>query len=510
MARTNGSKSSWLSTLAATVVVVGALYFARELLIPLALSILLSFLLAPLVRWLERLKLGRVPAVIVVTILSFAVIGAIGWIVTEQVLALAADVPQYRGNIKAKLQSLRGAGGSLFGELKKTAKELNEELVRPSTTQATQEGSGVRGEGLGGPERASDPGLSSPTDRSLTTGPAAAGLSETNPVFHAADPPPSTPLDLLRSTLDRCWGRWAMRPLSSCLSSSSLAYREDMRDRFLGLIGPQQINATTQALDDAGRRVSRYLLMQLLVNVTYGVPVAIGLYFIGVPNAFLVGLLATLLRFVPYLGPVIGASLPIVLSLIISPDWTQPLMTAGLFIVVELISNNLVEPWLYGSSTGLSPVAIIVAAVFWTWLWGPIGLLLSTPLTVCLVVIGKYVPPLAFLGVLLGDEPVLEPKSRIYQRLLALDREEASELLEESLKEQRLVEVYDGALLPALGLAEQDRHGGDLDEQRHQFVLDSIRGLVDELAEQEEERSRRTRSRRRTSPRVHPGIPTCA
>src|SRR5690606_29386034 len=188
-----------------------------------------------------------------------------------------------------------------------------------------------------------------------------------------------------------------------------LIQREDLRDRFIGLLGTRRLNVTTQALDDAGSRISRYLLMQLLINVTYGVPVGIGLHFIGVPNALLWGVLATVLRFVPYLGPLIGMSLPLILAFAVDPGWQMVLMAAGLFLVLELVSNNIVEPWLYGSSTGISSVAIMVAAIFWTWLWGPIGLLLSTPLTVCIAVAGRYVPQLSFLSMLLGSEPALEP-----------------------------------------------------------------------------------------------------
>src|SRR5690606_7062319 len=245
-----------------------------------------------------------------------------------------------------------------------------------------------------------------------------------------------------------------------------LIQREDLRDRMLRLIGPGRLIATTQAIDDAAHRVSRYLLIQWMVNATYGTAAAIGLYVIGLPNALLWGVLATLLRFIPYVGPWIGASMPIALSLAAFDDWTRPLVVAGMFIVLELLSNNLMEPWLYGMGTGVSPVAIIASAVFWTWLWGPIGLVLATPLTVCLVVVGLYVPRLEFLNILLSDQPGLPPQARVYQRLLAMDQEEVFQIADEYLKERSLLDLYEYVLLPALSMAEHDRHHGILDQAR--------------------------------------------
>jgi methylmalonyl-CoA mutase cobalamin-binding subunit len=262
-----------------------------------------------------------------------------------------------------------------------------------------------------------------------------------------------------------------------------LVRREDLRDRFIRLVGHGQMTVTTQALDDAARRVSQYLAMQLAINVSFGVPVAIGLWLIGVPNVLLWGLLATALRFIPYIGAWIAACMPIGLALAISPGWRVPLMAVGLFLALELLINNVVEPWLYGSRTGVSPVAVIVAALFWAWLWGGIGLVLATPLTACLVVIGKYVPGLSFLNVLLGDGPVFDPPTRVYQRLLASDHEEAMELVEEYLKTKPLVQLYDDVLTPALVLAEHDRHRGELDEQREQYVYATLKEMIDELGE---------------------------
>jgi hypothetical protein len=264
-----------------------------------------------------------------------------------------------------------------------------------------------------------------------------------------------------------------------------------MRDRMLRLMGSGRINVTTTALDDAATRISRYLTAQAIVNGTYGVAIAIGLWLIGrfvgdkpFPSFVLWGLLCAVLRFIPYIGPWVAAAFPIALSLAVYDPITPFLVTVGMFVFIELLSNNLMEPWLYGTSTGMSTVAILVSAVFWTWLWGPVGLLLATPLTVILVVVGKYVPQLRFLDILLGDEPVLDPHVRVYQRLLAGDQEEATELTAEFLKDQSLEQVYDGVLIPALALAEQDRHHGRLDEGRQTFIRQAMRELVDELGDQ--------------------------
>ncbi len=240
---------------------------------------------------------------------------------------------------------------------------------------------------------------------------------------------------------------------------------------------------TTQALEDAATRVSRFLLMQLLVNIAFGIPIAVGLYFIGVPNAILWGILATALRFVPYIGPWTAAAGPIGLSLAISTGWVAPILTVGLFAALELFTNSVMEPWVFGKNTGVSSVALLAAAVFWTWLWGPLGLLLATPLTVCLLVIGKHVPQLSFLDTLLGNEPVFEAKTRVYQRLLAGDQDEAAELIDRCLEQMPLVEVYDTVLVPALALAEVHWHRGDLDDGRHKFIFESLRASIEELGE---------------------------
>ena len=262
-----------------------------------------------------------------------------------------------------------------------------------------------------------------------------------------------------------------------------LLKREDLRDRFIRLVGASDIHRTTEALEDAGRRVGQYLLMQLVVNVSYAIPIGLGLWIIGVPNAPLWALMALVLRFVPFIGPVISSIFPLALAVAVDPGWSMLLWTVALFAIVELVSNNIIEPWLYGSRTGLSPLAIILAAVLWTWLWGPIGLLLSTPLTVCLVVLGRHVPRFEFLDVMFGNKPVLQPHQQLYQRLLAGDPDEATERAEEFLQENDLLTFYDTVAIPALAVGELDRARGVMSDDRRKRVAESCLALVDNLEE---------------------------
>jgi methylmalonyl-CoA mutase cobalamin-binding subunit len=261
-----------------------------------------------------------------------------------------------------------------------------------------------------------------------------------------------------------------------------LLKREDLRSRLIRLIGQGRISATTRAMDDAGDRVSRYLLMQFVVNVTYGIPVAIGLYFIGVPNAVLWGACAVVLRFIPYVGPWIGAAIPIALSLAVSPGWIPPLLTIGLFVVLELLSNNVMEPWLYGSSTGVSPMALILAAVCWTWLWGPVGLVLATPMTVCLVVMGRHIPRLSFLSVALSDQEALSAAEECYYRLLTTGEQDEMELVEGYLKANSLAALYDSVLLPVITAVESDHRRDLLDDGQRALVEEGLRDIIEVLS----------------------------
>jgi predicted PurR-regulated permease PerM len=351
-----------------TAFVIAALYFARDLLIPLALAGLLTFLLAPLVTRLER-WIGRIAAVLLVVATIFSVTGVAGWVLTRQLVDLATRLPDYKINIETKIRSFQLPSSGPFKRLSETVAELKKDLHgsdAPTVSQATGK-----------------PG-------SAVAVPASAAPAQQVQVVETST---ANPLQLLQVILSPLLGPLGTAGLVILLVIFMLLKREDLRSRLIRLIGQGRISATTRAMEDAGQRVSRYLLMQFLVNVTFGIAAAVGLFFIGMPNAILWGALATVLRFIPYIGPWIAAAFPIILSLAVSPTWMMPLLTLGIFVSLELICSNVVEPWLYGSSTGVSSIALIVAAVFWTWLWGPIGLLLSTPLTVCLVVIGRHVPP---------------------------------------------------------------------------------------------------------------------
>lgn len=465
--------------LASVCVIVAALYLAQDVLIPLALAVLFSFLLAPLVKRLERWGFPRSLAVIVVISAATALVGALGYLVYSQVVDLAENLPAYRQNIRTKISRFRPGEGGVLQRVQDVADEMSRLAVEPAT-QATQ------------PTTQSLVPITEPLKKATTVAvaPAAPATApagtESNPLWVVPRDPPQTAVRVLHDTLGRIAPPLGTAGIVVVFVIFMLLTREDMRDRLIRLVGHGQLHVTTQALDDAAKRISRYLLMQLVINGTYGIAIAIGLWVIGVPSPGLWGLLCCVLRFVPYVGPWIAAFFPLALSLASFEGLRQFVYTGLLFVVIELISNNLMEPWLYGSSTGMSTVAVLASAVFWTWLWGPIGLVMATPMTVCLVVLGKYVPQLKFLDILLGDEPVLEPHERVYQRLLALDQEEAEELIEQLIEAKPLQEMYDDVLLPALAIAEQDRHAGRLDEQRSQFVRTAIRQMVDELGDREE------------------------
>jgi predicted PurR-regulated permease PerM len=442
--------------IALLVVVVGALYLGQDILIPLALAILLSFMLAPIVIRLRRWGLGRIPSVIAVVVLLLVALLGLGSIVASQVVHLAENLPRYEWNLRAKIRDLRIAvpSGGVVERTTDMLRDLGEELQ-----EATKP------EGEGASARKEEP---------------------VKPVPVQVQRPAPPPLQTLRELGGPLIGPIATAGLVLVFVIFMLLQREDLRDRLIRLVGASDVARTTEAMNDAAKRISRYLLMQLVINVLYGIPVGVGLYFIGVPNPILWGLLATILRFIPYVGPVLAALIPIALSFAVAPGWTVPALTIALFVTLELFSNNVLEPWLYGASTGLSPVAVLVAAVFWTTLWGPVGLLLSTPLTVCLVVLGRHVPQLGFFDVLLGDEPALAHEVRFYQRLLARDPDEATELAEEYLENEPLDKLYDAVIMPALVLAEQDRLRGNLDRAAVQEMAEDTIGIIDYLMEEEE------------------------
>jgi len=297
--------------------------------------------------------------------------------------------------------------------------------------------------------------------------------------------PTLSPVGVIRSVLSTALGPLATAGIVFVLVVFMLLEREELRDRLIRMLGtaPGQLNITTQALDAAARRVSRYLLMQLIVNVTFGISIGIGLYFIGVPNPALWGLLATVLRFIPYVGPCIAALFPIVLAFSVDSGWRMVIETVLLFAVIEIISNNFVETWLYGASMGIKSVAILSSALFWAWLWGPIGLLMSTPLTVCLVVLGRYIPALRGLSLLLGDQPGLPLYARMYQRFLAMDPDEPDRIADKYLASHTVEEFYGAVLVPTLRLLEDERHQESIEPMRREFVLEHIRGLIEDVAD---------------------------
>jgi len=429
------------------------LYFARAVLIPLALALTLNFLLMPMVLWLQRFHIRRVFAVALVMLVSIAVLGGMGWIVAGQMLQVASDLPQYRLNIRNKVEALHLAPESALGRAAESVREIDADL-EPSTAGGSQ-------------ERLQSSGASK------AAGPAI-------PVQVVS--PPATGLQSLWQ-----WLAPLLKPLGTAgmvviFTVFILIAQEDLRDRFLRLAGVGQLHAMTLALNDASGRISRYLAMQFLVNTCYGICFGLGLFFIGIPNALLWGVIAGLFRLVPYVGAPAATFFPTVLALAIFHGWGPPALVVLLFVLLELISSNVVEPLLYGARTGISSLALLVMTVFWTLLWGWAGVVLAIPLTVCAIVLGRYVPQMSFLHVLLGDETALSVEAQFYQRLLALDQEDARSVAQNFLRSHSLIALYDQVLVPALTLAEQDRHRGALDETRESFVYLSTSEIVSELA----------------------------
>jgi predicted PurR-regulated permease PerM/GAF domain-containing protein len=449
---------------------VAALYLGRSIFIPLAVAILLGFVLAPLVLWLRRIGVPRVPAVVAVVLLAFCVLGGISLVVGVQLIELAENLPVYRQNIAAKIAGLKAliTGPGVIDRVTDTLQDIG--------TAIEQARPGDAAPGLGG--------------------------SRGSPIPVVVSPAPAQPLEVVRNVLGPILGWLATAGVVVVFVVFILIEREDLRDRFIKLAGGD-LQRSTEAINEAASRVSRYLVMQLVVNVTYGIPVGVGLWLIGVPNAVLWGLLATILRFVPYVGPWLAAVFPLALAFAVDPGWTMLVWALTLIITLEIISNNIVEPLLYGASTGLSSFAIIFAAIFWTSLWGPAGLFLATPLTVCLVVLGRYVPHLQFLGVLLGNDPVLAPEERFYQRLLAGNVEEATEMAEEHVEETSSLEFYDKIAIPALRLAASDRERS-IDMTFRRAVATTAGDIVEEVAAFVTERDRVARQKGETPPEAKP------
>ena len=425
---------------AGCVLVVVVLYWAQAVLVPIALAVLLTFVLTPPVSWLER-WLGRVPAVLAAVTLAFIVLGLAGWGLTRQMDHLADDLPTYRGNILAKIADVRGAGhGGSVEKLQETIEDIKTDLGKSSEPTATAARTVV-----------------------VTSEPVAgfSGFSWLGPIV----------------------GPVGTAGLVLALLIFMLLERRDLRDRLIGLFGHGQLTVTTKAFDEAGTRVSRQLLMQSVVNLVYGIATGLGLYVLGVPYPLVWAALGAALRFIPYIGPVIGAGAPILVSLAALPGWAGPFWVIGLFVVLELFTNLVLETVLYAGAAGVSQVALLVSVAFWTWLWGPLGLLMATPLTVCLVVLGKHVPGLEFVGMLMADTPALAPEFGYYQRLLARDQGEAADIIEQHIKTENPRSVYDALLLPALNYAERDRLEQRLSLEEEAAVIDATRELLSDAAE---------------------------
>ncbi len=443
-----------VATPAATAaIVIAALYFGRDILIPLALATLLAFILTPLIGLLRRYWVPRLAAIGAAVTVALMLVALVSIAVGAQLVQLANDLPVYQRNISLKIERLKELSPSdgLVSRVSNALRSLEQQLSPRAKPQP--------------PEQAKQEVERQP-----------------DPVPVVVEPPPRRPLEVLQSVAQPLLGPAGTAGLVIVFVIFILLEREELRDRFIKLFGGDDLQRSTQLISDAANRVSGYLLMQLIVNISYGIPVGLGLAIIGVPNAVIWGVLAAVLRFIPYLGPWLAAFFPIVIAVGSEPGWSMVLWTIGLFVVLELLSNNILEPWLYGASTGLSSFAVILAAIFWTVLWGPVGLFLSTPLTVCLVVIGRHVPRLAFLDMLLGSEPVLSPAQRFYQRLLSVDHEEALDLAETEIANGSERAFYDDVALAALIHAEANRMQVD-DPAMRRSLTESLAGVLDELEE---------------------------
>jgi predicted PurR-regulated permease PerM len=458
------------------VLILAVLYFGREVFIPLALAGLLAFLLAPMATRMERAGVPRTPSALLVIAVTFSLLMVTGWVVLGQIYNLALELPRYQENVSEKVGELHlNSAGRLAGTMQMIA-NVNKELATGSIAKTAPvapilpiQNSRSR---QAGRTPAPAPAQSLTADAAQKqTQPVSVRIAETEePMFTVA----------MRN----------IRPLVPPLITAFVVFvfvvfmllaRDNLRDRAIRLAGDAHMHVTTVAMTDASSRVSRYLLMQFVVNVSFGVIAGLALWGIGVPHPVLWAVMAGMLRFIPYIGIWLAAAGPMLLALAASPGWGHFIWTALLYLVLELIAGNILEPLLYGSSTGISSLAILVAAIFWTWLWGPAGLLLSTPLTVCLVVIGRHFPQLQFLGILLGEDMVLGVPQRFYQRILATDRRDAEILLMEQLKTKSRADVYDTVVIPALSLVEEGRHSEDLTSTRSEQILQIMEEILEDL-----------------------------
>ena len=430
-------------------VAIALLYFGREIFIPVALASVLSFLLTPLVSWLQKLRIRRVPAVLIVVGFSLALTVVIGWKVADQLLEITTHLGDYRENVEEKIEALRSRHNAPIAQATNTVQQINKQLSE-------------------GPDQAAK-------NKATTRHPIPVQVTQ----------PPSNFFQDIRNLLGPLAGPVETAGLVIIFMTFMLINWEDLRNRVIRLGGKGRLSIVTQAMEEASQGLSRYLLLQLLVNTCYGCIFGTALYLIRVPHALLWGALAASLRFVPYIGVWVACAFPVAMSVAVFPGWRQALFVFAVFAALEIVTANFLEPWLYGSHAGITPFAILVAAVFWATLWGPVGLILSVPLTLCLILVGRYVPHLSFLEVLLGDAPALRPEEHYYQRLLAMDQDEATNLAESYMEGKSLQQVYETLLIPALRLSEEDRHTGVIDDRAADFIAQSTRELIEDLGERQ-------------------------
>jgi predicted PurR-regulated permease PerM len=434
------------------VVVVAALYFGREVLLPITLAVMLSFILSPVVNFLQRLRIRRVPAVVFTVLAALGFIGAVATLIWTQAAVLSVHAPQYASAIESKVTALQGVATSRMDAL----------------TRALGEGRKPRP-------------LARPTQGTAAARLAPTASTPRAPVPVEIAPAKTTPVSVAKAIVEPL-----VKPLGTTfivlmVAIFVLMQKDDLRDRFIRLFGSTDLHRTTMALNDAGARLSRYFIAQLAVNTGFGIVIGAGLWLIDIPSPVLWGVLAAVLRFVPYIGAILAAVVPVALGAAIDPGWTTALLVAASFVVVESLIGYVVEPILYGHSTGLSPVSVIIAAIFWTWIWGPAGLVLSTPLTLCLVVLGRHVKALEFFDVLLGDRPALTPVEELYQRILANNPDEALAQAETLLVDYSLPQYYDAVMLGAMRLAAADEAAGSLSPADLHRIRRSVTAVLEEL-----------------------------
>ena len=436
-------KLSPLIVVGTLVLIVASMYWARPILIPVALAMLLAFLLSPMDSALQRLGLGRVVSVALLAALTFSLIGVIGWAISLQVREFAHNLPDYQGNIKKRIEDLQVGQGTTLDKIRLEFEQLIGDVPTnaPLVEQARQ-----------------------PVLVTVQGGRFSSGVWQLSPMVRPL-------LESLFYIL-----------LVAILVVFMLLERDELRNRAIRLLGYGRLSLTTQALDEAGQRVSRYLFAQLIVNACMGVAIGLGLFLLGVPYALLWGFLIIILRFVPYIGIWIAAILPFAVSLATSSTWWQPLSVIAMFAVLEPVVAMVIEPMLFSQSAGTSKLAMLIAIAFWTWLWGPFGLLLATPLTACLAVVAKYVPQLEFIAVLLGDEPMMQASVAYYKRLLALDQDEAEAIIEEQLQTHPVEHVFDEVLVPALHYAKRDNRLGILTDDDQKFIYKSTREIIERIS----------------------------